>query len=129
VKPGQRYTLSAWYTSTVSTRFVVFVRNAQGSWRYWTQSPPADASGDWTQLSWQTPPVPEGADRMSFGLQLAEVGTLTTDDYAMRIVSDAPPVWPVVGAVLAFVALAPTIGYLVWMRVRRLPRRAGWGGA
>lgn len=129
VKPGQRYTLSAWYTSTVGTRFVVFVRNAQGSWRYWTQSPSADASGDWTQFSWQTPPVPEGADRMSFGLQLAEVGTLTTDDYAMRLVPDAPPVWPIVGAVLAFVALAPTIGYVVWIRVRRLPRRLGWGGA
>jgi len=83
VKPGRSYTLSAWYTSTAPTRMVAFYRKPGGAWVYWTGSPQADPSADWTQLTWQTPAIPADATRLSFGLQLADVGTLTIDDYAM----------------------------------------------
>jgi hypothetical protein len=85
VKPGQMYTLNAWYTSTAPTRFVVFYRNPQGGWVFWTQSNQADPSTEWKQFSWQTPPIPADATRLSFGLQLASVGTLTSDDYQMDL--------------------------------------------
>nr|WP_157681357.1 polysaccharide deacetylase family protein [Mycobacterium sp. JS623] len=88
VKPGQTYTMSAWYKSTAETKFVVFFRNSQGRWKFWTESPQADPSQDWTQFSWQTPPIPDGATRLSFGLQLARVGTLSIDDYGMAL--DSP---------------------------------------
>ena len=83
VKPGQTYALNAWYTSTAPTRFVVFYRNPQGGWVFWTQSNQTDPSTEWKQFSWQTPPIPADATRLSFGLQLASVGTLTSDDYQM----------------------------------------------
>ena len=47
------------------------------------RSPQTDTSTEWKQFSWQTPPIPADANRLSFGLQLASVGTLTTDDYQM----------------------------------------------
>ena len=84
VKPGQSFTLSAWYTSTAPTRFVVFYRRPEGGWVFWMQSPQTDPS-EWKQFSWQTPPIPADANRLSFGLQLASVGTLTTDDYQMDL--------------------------------------------
>ena len=82
VKPGQTFTLSAWYTSTAPTSLVVFYRKPEGGWVFWARSPQTDTSTEWKQFSWQTPPIPADATRLSFGLQLASVGTLTTDDYA-----------------------------------------------
>ncbi len=73
--------------STAPTRFVVFYRNSQGGWVYWTQSPHTDPSAEWKQFSWPTPPIPADAQRLSFGLQLASVGTLTFDDYEMTVVT------------------------------------------
>ena len=120
VKPGQTFTLSAWYTSTAPTRFVVYYRNPDGHWVFWTRSPEAAPSSEWRQLSWQLPPIPVDARQLSFGLQLATVGTLTTDDYAMSLAPKPFPVWPLVGAALLFAVLTPTLTYIGWMRVRSL---------
>ncbi len=83
--PGTRYALSTWYKSTAATGFVVYYRNSAGTWVYWTSSPAVASAANWTQASFTTPVLPAGATRISFGLYLAGVGTLVTDDYAMVV--------------------------------------------
>lgn len=83
VTPGQTYNLSGWYQSTQPAHIVAYYQNANGSWVYWTQSPAQPAASSWAQASWTTPAVPAGATAVSFGINIAAVGSLTTDDYSM----------------------------------------------
>jgi peptidoglycan/xylan/chitin deacetylase (PgdA/CDA1 family) len=83
VTAGHTYSLGAWYQSTQPVHIVAYYLNSSGSWVYWTQSPAAPASGTWAQVNWTTPAVPAGATAVSFGVNLAAAGTLTTDDYSM----------------------------------------------
>ncbi len=83
VTPGTRYTLNAWYKSTVPTGFVVYYRNSAGVWTYWLTSPNFVSTNNWTQASYTIPAVPAGATALSFGLYINQVGTLLTDDYGM----------------------------------------------
>ena len=83
VSPGSVYTLGAWYESTQPTHILAYYLNAAGVWTYWTESPAFAASAGWAQAGWATPAVPAGATALSFGLSLAAVGSLTTDDYTM----------------------------------------------
>jgi len=83
VQPGYTYLLSAWYTGTAPTRLDVFYFNAQGGWGYGASSSFSAPSTGWRQITWTTPPVPVGAERMSFGLALAAVGHLTVDDFGL----------------------------------------------
>jgi hypothetical protein len=83
VSPGSSYQVGAWYQSTQPTSLVLYYLNASGSWVYWTQSPAFPASASWAQASWATPAVPAGATALSFGLNIAAVGSLTTDDYSL----------------------------------------------
>ncbi|MEE9345958.1 MAG: Ig-like domain-containing protein [Methylococcales bacterium] len=80
VTEGARYTLSLWYKSTISTGFVVFYRNSSGIWTYWQTSTNFAAATDWTEATYTTPPMPNGATALSFGLYLNNVGTLVVDD-------------------------------------------------
>jgi peptidoglycan/xylan/chitin deacetylase (PgdA/CDA1 family) len=91
VTPGHRQTLQAWYKSSSPTQLVAYYRDAFGKWSYWTSSPLFAAAGTWTQASWTTPAVPSAATGMSFGLNLAAVGSLTTDDYSLDDAGVAPP--------------------------------------
>lgn len=86
ISQGARYTLSAWYKSTVPTGFVLFYRKSSGAWVYWTSSSSIAASSNWTQAVYTTPAIPADATHLSFGLYLSRVGTLITDDYAMTLV-------------------------------------------
>jgi len=83
VTSGKRYMLSAWYQSTESTGFIVFYRTSTGRWTYWRTSPNVSAASNWTQATYITPTIPNGATHISFGLYLSSEGTLVTDDYAM----------------------------------------------
>ncbi|WP_427016725.1 polysaccharide deacetylase family protein [Pseudarthrobacter sp. P1] len=83
VLPGHSYDLSAWYTATESTQFELYFRRADGSWTYWTASPWLAPADTFSQARWRTPPVPADAVALSFGLNLFDNGTLTTDDYFM----------------------------------------------
>jgi hypothetical protein len=91
VTPGHRQALRAWYKSTSPTQLVVYYRDAVGKWFYWTSSPLFAPAGAWTQASWTTPAVPAAATALSFGLNLAAVGSLTTEDYALDDAGVAPP--------------------------------------
>jgi peptidoglycan/xylan/chitin deacetylase (PgdA/CDA1 family) len=92
---GDQYVSSAWYQSTVPTRFAVYYRDANGGWHYWTQSPQFSAASSWTQATWALPPITSGATAVSFGLQITANGTLTTDDYSLSD-TGGPPVNPTV---------------------------------
>jgi peptidoglycan/xylan/chitin deacetylase (PgdA/CDA1 family) len=93
VVAGDSYVASAWYQSTTPTRFVLWYRDANGAWHYWTQSPQLSASSSWSQASWATPAVPSGATALSYGMNIAAVGTLSTDDYSLTN-SGGPPTSP-----------------------------------
>jgi peptidoglycan/xylan/chitin deacetylase (PgdA/CDA1 family) len=93
--PGDAYLASAWYQSTVPTRFVIYYRDANGGWHYWTQSPQYPAAAGWTQARWATPAVPAAATGLSFGMNIAANGTLTTDDYSL-VDTGGPPTPPTV---------------------------------
>jgi peptidoglycan/xylan/chitin deacetylase (PgdA/CDA1 family) len=87
---GDSYVASGWYQSSVPTRFVFWYRDGNGGWHYWTQSPQFAASSGWAQATWPTPAVPAGATGLSFGMDIAAVGTLTTDDYSLADSGGAP---------------------------------------
>jgi peptidoglycan/xylan/chitin deacetylase (PgdA/CDA1 family)/type IV secretory pathway TrbF-like protein len=91
VTAGRTYKLSTWYTSDVAVPFVVYYRNAGGSWVYWQTSPTQPASSTWRRATWTTPALPTGATHVSFGLALTAVGTLITDDYALADGASVPP--------------------------------------
>jgi peptidoglycan/xylan/chitin deacetylase (PgdA/CDA1 family) len=84
VTPGQTPTISAWYRSTVPTRFSVQYRTDRGNWFYSTSGPVLPASNGWTQATRKVPPAPRGATAISFGLMIAQNGEITTDDYELR---------------------------------------------
>lgn len=129
IAPGQSYALSAWYNSSVPTRMVAYYRSTTGAWVFWAQSPEGPSSADWRQITWQTPVVPADATRISFGLQLASVGTLTADDYGMSVVNAPKAAEPIpaspwqstllFGGLLALIAL-PALGLIlavaIWAR-------------
>jgi Bacterial Ig domain len=83
VTPGTAYTLGGSYQSSQPTRIVVYYQNSSGTWTYWTQSPAFAAASTWAQATWTTPAVPAGATALSFGLNLAAAGSLTTTGYTM----------------------------------------------
>ena len=83
VTPGTTYTLGEWYKSTAVTQFALYYRTADGLWHYWTSSPWFAASPTYAQATWVTPPMPATATALSFGLNLFNNGTLTTDDLSM----------------------------------------------
>jgi hypothetical protein len=93
VTPGHSYRLSAWYKEG-PTRFLVYYRDTAGVWRYWTQGPLQPARPTWTQATWTTPALPAEATALSFGLNLTQVGTLITDDYAMTDTTQGQQVLP-----------------------------------
>ena len=89
VVPGNTYNLSVWYKSTGTTQFALYYRTTNGAWFYWTSSPWFATASAWTQATFTTPPVPAGANGMSFGLALIANGTLTTDDYSLVLPTTA----------------------------------------
>jgi peptidoglycan/xylan/chitin deacetylase (PgdA/CDA1 family) len=85
VEAGRAYDLGAWYRSTGETQFEIYVRDEDGAWRHWTSSPPYLPTEEWLHATFTTPPVPDGVDGLSFGLNLREAGTLVTDDYSQEV--------------------------------------------
>ncbi|MGK3647702.1 polysaccharide deacetylase family protein [Pseudarthrobacter enclensis] len=91
VTAGRTYSLRAWYQSTAATQYAVYYRTQTGDWKFWTASPYFPANSEYSQAVWETPPVPDGAEAISFGLNLFSDGQLATDDYEMYDTVGAPP--------------------------------------
>lgn len=136
VIPGQTYEISAWYTGSAPTRIVAFYRLSTGAWKYWMASPPGPPSATWQPLHWETPPMPPDATRISFGLQLESVGTLTIDDYQLRPSDGNSPasigsgLGLLLESILLVLVILPTLTYLGWRWIRGhvgyLPVRTLW---
>jgi hypothetical protein len=80
VIPGHQYRITAWYKSSAPVYFAVFSRDTNWLWAYWTSSPAFSAASGWTQATWVTPPIPSNINGLSFGLSIAQNGSLTVDD-------------------------------------------------
>jgi hypothetical protein len=120
--PGTGYQLTAWYHASVRTQFSVYYRTGSGRWVYWTSSPFFAPSNTWQQASWRTPALPADGSAVSFGLAVADVGTLTTDDY--RITPTQPAAAAGGGVSLSltaglFVGGALVVAALYFVRPRR----------
>jgi hypothetical protein len=90
VTPGERYDLSVWYTSTTASASLTLFRHSDAGWTYWTDLERLPAAGAWTEATAITPPIPDGTDRIMWGVSLSGDGTLVTDDYAMIAHADDP---------------------------------------
>jgi peptidoglycan/xylan/chitin deacetylase (PgdA/CDA1 family) len=93
VDSNHSYRLSAWYRSTAQTRFVVFLRDSAGAWKYWRTGPWLNSSAGWSEGSYETGQLPAGTTALSYGITISAIGTLTTDDYSMSAIAlpPAPP--------------------------------------
>jgi len=89
VKAGHSYSLRAWYSATADVQFAVYYRDGTGSWHYWASSGYLPRSSDLIPAAWTTPPLPEGATSLVFGLALLGNGELVTDDYGMYDTNEA----------------------------------------
>ena len=81
--PGTRYRLSAWYHADTTVQLIAYYRDQAGIWRWWVSGTVGGNAADWTQASYVTPPTPAGTTAISFGIGLANAGSIVTDDYAM----------------------------------------------
>jgi peptidoglycan/xylan/chitin deacetylase (PgdA/CDA1 family) len=95
VTPGATYSMWIWYTGSwvysgsnpTKVSIVTYYRNSAGAWVTWQASPlfPPTPTGTWNLAYFKTAALPAGATAISFGLAIAGVGNLTTDDYAMTM--------------------------------------------
>ncbi len=123
--PGRAYQLTAWYHGTVRTQYSVYYRTPQGRWVYWTSSPFFAPTTQWALASWRTPALPADGSAVSFGLAVADVGTLTTDDYGIRSEPPEPASTPPQGGLslttVLLISGAAVVFLIYTLRVR--PRR------
>lgn len=78
---GHTYNLSVWYKSNQPIHLVAYYLDSTGAWQFWDQSDSLPASSAYTQASWTTPAFPSGATRVSVGVSLRAVGSVTMDDF------------------------------------------------
>jgi peptidoglycan/xylan/chitin deacetylase (PgdA/CDA1 family) len=81
---GDTYTASAYLKREGTMKWVVYYRDSQGVWNYWTQSAAINVGSSYAQASWTTPAVPSGATALSVGISLRSVGTFTADDFYLK---------------------------------------------
>ncbi|GLF93106.1 DUF1929 domain-containing protein [Streptomyces yaizuensis] len=93
VSPDRQYDLSLWYKSTTADVSVTLFRHdtTTGTWGYWTDLRTLPLSADYTRAEVRTPAVPPNTDRISWGVSVYGVGSVTTDDYAMEEVTVPTP--------------------------------------
>ena len=92
VTPGKQYDLSLWYKSTTpDASITLFRHDAAAGWQYWTDLKTLDMAAAWTEAGVRTPEVPDGTDRIAWGVSVYGTGAVTTDDYAMEQVAEPVP--------------------------------------
>ncbi|HET9676684.1 MAG TPA: Ig-like domain-containing protein, partial [Solirubrobacterales bacterium] len=83
--PTHTYTASGYLKGEGTMRWVAYLRNGQGGWSFWAQSPLlTPSSTEYTAASWKTPQVPSWATAISFGISLRSVGSFTADDFNLH---------------------------------------------
>jgi|GEM_PF-329005 len=94
--PTHTYTASAYFKGEGTMRWVAYLRNGQGGWSFWAQSPPLTPSSEYVPINWKTPQVPSWATALSFGISLRSVGSFTADDFQLLDNGEADQVPPAV---------------------------------
>ncbi|GAA4368522.1 galactose oxidase early set domain-containing protein [Agromyces bauzanensis] len=95
VDANRSYSLSVWYLASATVHLTVF-RHSDSGWSYWGDFGAFAPTGEWADATATTPPLPDGTDRLVFGLSLATDGTVTTDDYRLADADPGdPPATPV----------------------------------
>lgn len=79
---GTRYRLGAWFHADSTVMLIAYYRDSVGTWHWWFSSTFAPSPVNWTHATRLTPPAPAGTTAISFGIGLAGVGTVVTDDYS-----------------------------------------------
>jgi peptidoglycan/xylan/chitin deacetylase (PgdA/CDA1 family) len=81
---GNTYTASAYLKGQGTLKWVVYYRDAQGAWTYWTQSAAISLGSSYALSTWKTPQVPSGATALSIGLSLRSTGSFNADDFFLK---------------------------------------------
>ncbi|HSW80440.1 MAG TPA: Ig-like domain-containing protein [Candidatus Saccharimonadales bacterium] len=89
VTPGQQYTFSDYYKSSVATEVDVQYAATNGSLSYAALSSPAVSSSNWTATS-STFTVPANIKSLTIFHVINKVGWLQTDDYSLTSATQAP---------------------------------------
>jgi peptidoglycan/xylan/chitin deacetylase (PgdA/CDA1 family) len=88
---GHRYTVSAWYKSTVPVRLSLTYRDETGKWRMVGFSPWFAAASNWTLATWTTLALPADARNVAVRFSIGAVGTATVDEFTLsRSVASGP---------------------------------------
>lgn len=122
VEPGRPYDLSLWVKGQwqpSDLAIVTYLRGEDGTWTFWGQSEPLEASDDWVEGKYQTPPVLQGTDLLSFGVALTGVGQVVVDDFTAT--PQAPPGKGLPNWIWIVVVLALLISALVLRALRSKP--------
>lgn len=89
VEPGQSYSTSLWYRSDSDELSVnAFIQRADGTWTWWMTFDEMYAADDWTKSDAITPPVPDGVQRLAFGLTVVGEGTVAVDDFRTVLINE-----------------------------------------
>lgn len=120
VAGGGRYRLGVWYRGSATPHIVAFYKAGSGRWTFLGRSSPATASRRWREVTWTTPALPAGADRLSFGVQLASAGTVVVDDMSIAREEEG---MPVAALLLALIVAGLAATAAVLLIVRRLRTR------
>lgn len=94
VVPGASYTASVAYRSTGTQQGLTAFQHTAAGWSYWTELAALPGSAEWTTATADLPPIPEGVDRISFGISLASNGVLATTAYSLKLVEPEEPEEP-----------------------------------
>ncbi len=81
VQAGANYQVSAYYKSTIAASMILYYLDASNVWQFW-KNVDVPAATAWTLITTNTGTFPTGAKAFSFGVAIAGVGTITTDDYS-----------------------------------------------
>ena len=84
VKEGERLRFGVSYRSKDSPRIVVWARNRQGGWAFWTDSPRLVPTSSLTRRTWDLPAIPSDVSAISIGVALTGDGQMTVDDMTLR---------------------------------------------
>jgi hypothetical protein len=84
VTEGQRLRFAVQYRSDSYPRIVVWARNRQGGWAFWTDGPQLTPSSSFRGATWNLPPIPPGVTALSIGVALNGDGAMTVDSLKLR---------------------------------------------
>ena len=84
VRAGEQLRFAVKYRSDSYPRVVVWARNRQGGWAFWTDGPQLSPSSSFRGATWNLPPVPAGVTALSIGVALNGDGAATVDDLSLR---------------------------------------------